>query len=43
MSFEAKKFRTLETMEELGILGIRDMRIGKSGRWPFPFLSKRIY
>ncbi|KZT23139.1 hypothetical protein NEOLEDRAFT_1096591 [Neolentinus lepideus HHB14362 ss-1] len=31
MSLEAKKFRTLETMNELGILGIRDMRIGDSG------------
>ncbi|KAH8117946.1 hypothetical protein DFH11DRAFT_867335 [Phellopilus nigrolimitatus] len=30
MSTEAKKFRTLETMNELGILGIRDMRIGDS-------------
>ena len=33
MSFEAKKFRTLETMNELGILGIRDMRIGESGAY----------
>ncbi|KAG5731018.1 putative ATP-dependent permease, partial [Termitomyces sp. T112] len=32
MSFEAKKYRTLETMNELGILGIKDMRIGESGR-----------
>ncbi|KAI0733596.1 hypothetical protein C8Q72DRAFT_812041 [Fomitopsis betulina] len=32
MSFEAKKFRTLETMHELGILSIRDARIGDSGR-----------
>lgn len=32
MSFEAKKFRTLETMNELGILGIRDARIGESGK-----------
>ncbi|KAE9404292.1 hypothetical protein BT96DRAFT_973299 [Gymnopus androsaceus JB14] len=31
MSEEAKKFRTLETMHELGILGIKDMRIGQSG------------
>lgn len=31
MSIEAKKYRTLETMSELGILGIKDMRIGKSG------------
>ena len=30
MSLAAKKFRTLETMNELGILGIRDMRIGDS-------------
>jgi len=34
MSIEAKKFRTLETMNELGILGIKDMRIGDSGRSP---------
>jgi ABC-type multidrug transport system ATPase subunit len=31
MSIEAKKFRTLETMQELGILSIKDMRIGDSG------------
>jgi ABC-type multidrug transport system ATPase subunit len=31
MSYEAKKMRTLETMHELGILGIRDSRIGDSG------------
>ncbi|KAF8176209.1 hypothetical protein K438DRAFT_81241 [Mycena galopus ATCC 62051] len=31
MSLEAKKFRTLETMNELGILGIKDSRIGASG------------
>lgn len=31
MSLAAKKYRTLETMNELGILGIRDMRIGSSG------------
>ena len=31
MSLEAKKYRTLETLEELGILGIRDARIGDSG------------
>lgn len=30
MSLQAKKYRTLETMNELGILGIRDMRIGDS-------------
>ncbi|KAG1759716.1 hypothetical protein EDD22DRAFT_904851 [Suillus occidentalis] len=32
MSLEAKKYRTLETMNELGILGIKDSRIGNSGR-----------
>ncbi|KAG8859017.1 hypothetical protein FRC20_011911 [Serendipita sp. 405] len=32
MSLEAKKFRTLETMHELGILGIKDSRIGESGK-----------
>jgi len=32
MSFEAKKFRTLETMHELGILGIKDSYIGNSGK-----------
>jgi ABC-type multidrug transport system ATPase subunit len=32
MSYEAKKFRTLETMNELGILGIKDARIGESGK-----------
>ncbi|KAJ7234181.1 hypothetical protein B0H12DRAFT_1143058 [Mycena haematopus] len=31
MSLAAKKFRTLETMNELGILGIKDSRIGASG------------
>ncbi|KAG8929386.1 hypothetical protein FRC03_008981 [Tulasnella sp. 419] len=31
MSIEAKKFRTLETMQELGILGIKDSRIGDAG------------
>ena len=31
MSLEAKKYRTLETMNELGILGIRDSRIGDTG------------
>ncbi len=31
MSIEAKKFRTLETMNELGILGIKDSRIGDPG------------
>ena len=32
MSLEAKKYRTLETMQELGILGIKDMAIGSSGK-----------
>jgi ABC-type lipoprotein export system ATPase subunit len=32
MSFEDKRLRTLETMHELGILGIRDSRIGESGQ-----------
>ncbi|KAJ7759367.1 hypothetical protein DFH07DRAFT_1023671 [Mycena maculata] len=32
MSLEAKKFRTLETMNELGILGIKDSRIGASAQ-----------
>jgi hypothetical protein len=32
MSLEAKKFRTLETINELGIKGIEDSRIGDSGR-----------
>ncbi|KAJ2917583.1 hypothetical protein MD484_g2890, partial [Candolleomyces efflorescens] len=31
MSFEAKKFRTLETLSELGILGIKDSFVGVSG------------
>ncbi len=31
MSFEAKRLRTLETMQELGILSIKDSRIGDSG------------
>ena len=31
MSLEAKKYRTLETMNELGILGIKDSRIGSKG------------
>ena len=31
MSIEAKKFRTLETLNELGILNIKDSRIGDSG------------
>ena len=32
MSLEAKKYRTLETMNELGILGIKDARIGDTGK-----------
>jgi ABC-type multidrug transport system ATPase subunit len=32
MSRQAKEFRTLETMNELGILGIKDSRIGESGK-----------
>lgn len=32
MSYEAKVYRTLQTMEELGILGIKDSRIGESGK-----------
>jgi len=32
MSFADKKMRTLETMHELGILHIRDSRIGESGQ-----------
>ncbi|KAL0953121.1 hypothetical protein HGRIS_004390 [Hohenbuehelia grisea] len=32
MSEEAKKFRVLETLEELGILGIKDQRVGASGQ-----------
>ncbi|GJN87353.1 hypothetical protein Rhopal_000302-T1 [Rhodotorula paludigena] len=31
LSFEDKRMRTLETMHELGILGIRDSRVGESG------------
>jgi ABC-type multidrug transport system ATPase subunit len=31
MSVAAKKYRVLETMEELGILGIKDTRIGNEG------------
>lgn len=34
MSLEAKKFRTLETLQELGILGIKDSRIGDAGMFP---------
>lgn len=32
MSQQAKVYRTLETMNELGILGIKDSRIGESGK-----------
>ncbi|EJD49551.1 hypothetical protein AURDEDRAFT_112425 [Auricularia subglabra TFB-10046 SS5] len=32
MSTEAKRFRTLETLNELGILHIRDSRIGEAGK-----------
>jgi ABC-type multidrug transport system ATPase subunit len=32
MSLEAKKLRTLETMQALGILGIKDSRIGEAGK-----------
>lgn len=32
MSYEDKKMRTLETLHELGILGIKDSRIGESGK-----------
>lgn len=39
MSFEAKKFRTLETMHELGILSIKDARIGDSGAQCFVLSS----
>lgn len=35
MSYQTKEWRTLETMEELGILGIRDKRIGESGEIHF--------
>lgn len=31
MSFEAKKYRVMETMHELGILAIKDSRIGQPG------------
>lgn len=31
MSVQAKKYRVLETLEELGILGIKDTRIGSEG------------
>ena len=42
MSYEAKKFRTLETMHELGILGIKDSRIGESGELFVHFNDKPL-
>ncbi|KAG2096312.1 uncharacterized protein F5147DRAFT_818412 [Suillus discolor] len=41
MSLETKKYRTLETMNELGILGIKDSRIGDSGCWSISRGEKR--
>lgn len=41
MSLEAKKYRTLETMNELGILGIKDSRIGDSGKFVIYSCNKR--
>jgi ABC-type multidrug transport system ATPase subunit len=32
MSFEAKKFRTLDTLNELGLLPIKDSRIGSASK-----------
>ncbi|KAG0337411.1 hypothetical protein BG004_007662 [Podila humilis] len=32
MSYDAKRYRVMETMSELGILGIKDMKIGASGQ-----------
>ena len=43
MSIEAKKFRTLETMQELGILGIKDMRIGNSGVFSILITNHFVY
>jgi len=43
MSIAAKKFRTLETMNELGILGIKDMRIGESGAFWSTLPSMTFY
>jgi ABC-type multidrug transport system ATPase subunit len=40
MSYEAKKYRTLETLNELGILGIKDMPIGVSGAFALVFLRR---
>ncbi|PWN42701.1 hypothetical protein IE81DRAFT_119342 [Ceraceosorus guamensis] len=31
MSLEAKRFRTLETISELGLLGVKDSRVGSAG------------
>ena len=42
MSIEAKKFRTLETMQELGILNIKDMRIGDSGVFSILILTNNV-
>lgn len=42
MSLEAKKYRTLETMNELGILSIKDMRIGESGTFLLVFLTSPL-
>jgi ABC-type multidrug transport system ATPase subunit len=38
ISIEAKRLRVLETLEELGILGTRDVRVGDCGAYFF-FLS----
>ncbi len=40
MSIEAKQYRTLETMNELGILGIKDSRIGDSGTYVCYLLTR---
>ncbi|KAF9952044.1 hypothetical protein BGZ65_005565, partial [Modicella reniformis] len=42
MSFEAKRFRVMETMSELGILGIKDMKIGASGQRSISGGEKRL-
>src|SRR6185295_4242132 len=42
MSLEAKKIRVLETMGELGILDIKDSKIGDSGRQQFLFLNRNF-
>ena len=41
MSIEAKQFRTLETLNELGILGIKDSRIGDTGENLFFYVLQR--